>query len=115
MTIKYKNLCRNHKVTGTTNATTDQLYLASNGDAQINEATAYNSDATNSVTLYFYILASGEAATDFQPMWAQQIAAGTSDILGGLLGHVVPSGGTIECYASAADDGSVTISGIDIV
>lgn len=115
MAVDYTNFAINDSITGTAAASADTLYSSSNGRALINQATAHNADTTSSVTVYFYILPSGVAAADVAPIWKQVIAAGGSVILDGLLGHVVPSGGSIQAYASTADDAKVTLSGAEIV
>lgn len=115
MSVTYKNFSINDSVSGTSNAATDTLYTCSSGRGLINQATIKNADASNSVTVHFYILISGGDPTTVSPIWSQEVAAGESAIVDGLLGHVVPSGGTIRAYASTADDAKVTISGTEIV
>lgn len=115
MSVTYKNFSINDSVSGTSDAATDTLYTCSSGRGLINQATVQNADAANSVTVYFYILGSGVAANTVSPVWKQEVAAGESAIIDGLLGHVVPNSGTIQAYASAADDAKVTISGTEIV
>lgn len=114
MTVSLANFALNKPIVGTTDATADTLYTASNGAGQINNATAYNSDGS-AVKLSLYVLPPGVAADAVDPTWEQEIPAGRSVILPGLLGHTVPANGTIQAFAGTTAVVSVTISGATIL
>lgn len=101
-------------IAGTSDASPDTLHNQSSGVGLISAATAFNSSAS-SETLSVYILPAGGDAASVDPIWVQDIAAGEAAILTGLLGQVVPNGGSIVAFASTTDVVRVTISGSDNV
>jgi hypothetical protein len=112
--VTYKNLALNDQITGTAAASVDDVYTQSSGVSQINSASVYNSSAS-SVTIFVYILASGVAATSVDPVCRKTIAAGASEPLDVLIGHIVPNAGTVKAYAGTTNVLRLTISGVEVV
>jgi hypothetical protein len=113
MSVSIKQLVANDQITGITDATVDTMYTASNLTAQINAATVHNSDVS-AVDISVYILPSGVAATAVDPVAVQNIAAGESEVLADLIGHVVPKDGTLVAFAGTTNVLRVTVSGLEI-
>jgi hypothetical protein len=113
MSVSIKQLVSNDQIAGTSAATTDTLYTASNVTAQLNAATAYNGHAS-AVTVSFYILPTGIAATAVDPVAVQTITNGESAIIADLIGHVIPKNGTLEAFAGTTAVIRVSASGIEI-
>jgi len=114
MTVLYKNFAINDKVTGTSDAAVDTGYTNSNGVGQITAATGKNTH-TGSVTVHFYVLPSGVAATATVPAWSQEFAAGQSNIIDGLIGKIIPNLGSIKYYCTTTDVFYANIDGVEIV
>jgi hypothetical protein len=109
-----RSMALNVLINGTSDASPDILYQQNNGTGLIGMASAFNG-STNSETLSVYILAPSGSAATVDPVWVEDIEAGASVILSGLLGQVIPAGGSIVAFASTADVIRVTISGSNVV
>jgi hypothetical protein len=113
MPVQLKSLALNDLITGTAAASTDTVYTASNGIAQIDQATAYNTSAS-AVTLHVYILAPSVAATAAAPIVSKSVGASAGIILSELIAHKVPSGGSIQAYAGTTDVIRLSVSGVEV-
>ena len=113
MPVSIKQLVSNGQIVGTTDATADTLYTASNLVAQINAFTAHNANVS-AVTLSVYILTDGVDASAVDPVAVESIPAGESLIFSDLLGHVIPKDGTLEAFAGTTNVVRVTASGLEI-
>lgn len=98
----------------------DLLYTSTGGTTQINQITVTVS-ATTPLWVAFWILPSGGSAAGIKPVWAQSCtAAGIVDslygttIISGLLGQIIPAGGTLSVAAGVTNVGYVTASGIKV-
>ena len=98
----------------------DTLYTSSGGVTQINSITVTNT-SSSALWMAFWILPSSIAASTVPPSWTQQIPAGDSGlsldstaIISGLLGQIIPTGGTLACAAGVTNVGYVTASGIKV-
>jgi hypothetical protein len=94
------------------------LYTSTGGPTQINSITVSNKD-TDQLWVAFWILPSGIAATTCPPTWTQACIAAAGSLFGttiisGLLGQIIPSGGTLVCAAGVTNEGYVTASGIKV-
>jgi hypothetical protein len=84
---------------------------------QINQITVSNS-STSALFMSFWILASGGDPTTTPATWTQFVSAGgggvldATTIISGLLGQVIPTGGTLKCCAGVTNVGYVSASGI---
>jgi hypothetical protein len=98
--------------------TTDLLYTSTSGPTQINQITVVNTSTTVIQLVTFWILPSGIAASAEDPIWAEvvPVSAGSGvhawKIVSGLLGHVIPTGGTLKCSTTTASVVTVTASGV---
>ena len=110
MAYQLKSLAINDQITGTAFGSADVLYTATNVTAQIDMATAYNNDGS-AVIITVFILDSGQSAAADNEITNVSVPAGDSVILTELIGHKVPSGGTIEAFAGTTNVIRVTISG----
>lgn len=113
MPVNLKSMALNSLIAGTTAGTATTVYTANNGIGQIDQATAYNSDAA-AITLYIYILPSGTAATAVDPIDSVSVPAGQSVILNKLISHKVPSLGSVQCYAGTTNKIRVSLSGVEV-
>lgn len=97
----------------------DTLYTSTGFATQINAITATN-NSSSPLWLAFWILPSGVAATSCPPTWTQAVpatAAGSlygSTIISGLIGQVIPVGGTLKVAAGVTNVGFVTASGMTV-
>lgn len=110
MTINRVNLSLNDGISSVSATARDLVYSATNGIANIASATAYNSDAA-AVDLYVAILTNTALTGTVQFIEKVTIGAGARESLANLIGHNVPSGGSIQAYAGTADVIYLTISG----
>jgi hypothetical protein len=119
MAVNLVAIASNDMITGIAAASVDTLYTSTGVVTQINQITVANTTASP-ITMSFWILTSAQAATSFPATWVQIIAAGDGGsldaptIISGLLGQVIPSGGTLKACASTTDVTYVTASGIAI-
>jgi len=113
MSVSIKQLVGNDQIAGTTDATVDTLYTASNLTAQISAATVYNAHGS-AVTISFYILPNGVAATAVDPVAVQSIATVESAIITDLIGHVIPKDGTLVAFAGTTNVLRASVSGLEI-
>ena len=95
------------------------LYTSTGGVTQINSITVTN-ESTSALWMAFWILPSGVAATTCPPTCTQICTAGggggldATTIVAGLLGQIIPSGGTLSVAAGVTNVGYVTASGIKV-
>lgn len=100
--------------------TTDTLYTSAGVTTQINQITCVNTSTTVAQWVSFWILPSGVAASTVPPVWEQTIpvSAGAgidaTVIIHGLLGHIIPSGGTLKCSTFTTNVVTVNASGISV-
>jgi hypothetical protein len=114
MPITMKELVTNDTIAGSTAGTVDTLYTATGVRAHITAFTVANVSASP-VTLTVYILASGVAATAAGPVAVQSIPALGTAIVSDVLGHIVPTGGTIKAFTSTGSTVVVSnVSGFEI-
>lgn len=119
MAVNLVAIASNDQITGTAAASVDTLYTSTGVTTQINQITVSNSTASQQ-TMSFWILPSGGDPTLVPATWVQIIAAGDGasldapTIIHGLLGHVIPIGGTLKCCALTTNVTFVTASGIAI-
>ena len=100
--------------------TTDTLYTSAGVTTQINQITCVNTSTTVAQWVSFWILPSGVAASTVAPVWEQTIpvSAGAgidaTVIIHGLLGHIIPAGGTLKCSTFTTNVVTVNASGISV-
>ena len=100
--------------------TTDTLYTSAGVTTQINQITCVNTSTTVAQWVSFWILPSGVAASTVPPVWEQAIPVSVGSgidavaIISGLLGHIIPSGGTLKCSTFTTNVVTVNASGIAI-
>ena len=98
--------------------TTDTLYTSTGGSTQINQIAVVNTSTTVPQLVTFWVLDSGVAASSVDPTWAEvvPVSAGSGlhgwKIVSGLLGQVIPTGGTLKCSTTTTAVVTVTASGI---
>lgn len=112
MSINLKSLALNDQITSTSATARELVYSATNGIAQIDQATVYNSDAS-ARDLYYYILANTTTTGSVNQIGTVNIAAGATELITDLIGHKVPANGSIQCYASVTNVLFVSISGME--
>lgn len=111
--VTIKSLATNDLISGTSDAAVDTLYFANSVTAQLNTVTCYNSH-TLPVKVTFYIAQFNVAVTGHKPAWVQTIAAGKSEIIAGLAGHVIPFAGALQAFAGTTNVIQVNASGMEI-
>jgi len=119
MAVNLVAICSNDQITSVDDSgtTTDTLYTSTGGVTQINSITVMNT-STSLLWVSFWILPSGVAASSVPATWTQEISAGAggvldaSEIISGLLGHIIPLGGTLKCSTTTTAVVTVTASGI---
>ena len=111
MAVTPKSLALNDQITGTTNATTDTLYTANNGTAQIDAFTVINTTG-GAADISIYILPTGVAATAAYPMIVS-VPANSQVIIPDLIGPKIPKGGAIEAFAGTTNVLRVIASGVE--
>lgn len=120
MAVTLKTIASNDEIASVNDGgtTTDTLHTASAGPTQINQITVVNTSTTVAQLVTFWVLDSSTAASSVDPTWAEvvPVSAGSGlhswKIVSGLLGHVIPTGGTLKCSTTTAAVLSVTASGI---
>ena len=121
MAVSLVAIASNDQVTAVADSgtTTDTLYTSTGVTTQINALTVTNT-STSQVWMSFWILPSGVAASSVPATWTQAIPAGAGGVLdaaaivSGLLGHIIPAGGTLKCDAGTTNVCHVTASGIAV-
>ena len=119
MAVNLVAIASNDQIAGTADSSVDTLYTSTGVVTQINQITVANSTASPQ-TMSFWILPSGVAATASPATWVQIVAAGDAGsldaptIISGLLGHVIPVGGTLKACCLTTNVCYVTASGIAI-
>lgn len=113
MAVSIASFALNDVISGTSDAAVDTLYFANQVSGQINACTVYNAH-TSPVEVSFYILTFGGDATAVEPVAVQTITNGTSAVITGLLGHVIPKNGGLFAFAGTTAVLSVTASGIAV-
>lgn len=117
MAVTLTQIAANDQIAGTDDSTVDTLYTSTGGVTQINSITVSNS-SSSALFMSFWILPSGVAATASPATWTQFVSAGgggtldATTIISGLLGQVIPTGGTLKACAGVTNVGYVTASGI---
>jgi hypothetical protein len=109
--ITVKSLALNDVINGDSASAPDVVYTAP-ADAQIVQITAHNGDTVGN-SVYVYILPAGVVATSAAPVAVTYIGINESEAIADMIGHVVPSGGTITAYADVAGVVTMTVSGIE--
>lgn len=110
MPVELSSFSLNHQIASTTAGAPDQLLTQNNGVGQITMATVNNSSA-GSVVVSVFVLPQSIAPAAVTPVWSQEIPAGRTAILAGLIGHTVPRNGSIRVMASLANVARISISG----
>lgn len=110
MATRPQSMALNDLIAGISAASPDTLYDQIDGIGTIGMAVAYNSSA-GSETVSVYVLDNANDAADVDPTWVQEIPAGRSVILPGLIGQVIPNDGKIQAFASTTNVVQLTISG----
>lgn len=121
MAVSLVAIASNDQITSVSDSgtTTDTLYTSTGVATQINSITVTNT-STSQLFVSFWILPSGVAASSVPATWTQFIPAGgggaldATAIVSGLLGQVIPMGGTLKCDAGVTNVGYVTASGIAV-
>ncbi len=112
MAINHKSMTLNVEVTSTSATSRQLLYGADNGVATIEKFTATNDEG--SAYNISVLVASNQTLSGtivFQDI--VQVPANGTVSLTNLVGHKVPSGGSIQAISSNATGVHVTISGIE--
>lgn len=112
MAITHKSMTLGVEVTSTSATSRQLLYAANNGVATVEKFTAAN-DEGSAYTLSV-LIASDQTLTGtvvFQEIIS--VPANDTISLTDIVGHKVPSGGSIQAYSSNATGVHVTISGIE--
>lgn len=114
MPVTHKALASNDKIASVTDASPDTLYTATGVKACITACTVTNTSLGSNCRISLYILPSGVAASTVTTIATQVVPPASTAILGDILGHIVPSGGTIAAIAETTNLIYVTASGFEI-
>ena len=113
MAINPSNLALNTLIDK--NSATDRklVYSATNGVAQIDQVSIKNVGA-GAVDVHLFILSDDTITGSVTELDVISVGAGLSEPALILIGHKVPSGGSVQAYASSITDAYITISGAEI-
>jgi hypothetical protein len=111
MAITWKSFCLNTNVDSSSSTSRKLLYTASNGVAEVNNATITNTGGA-SVNVSVCIASNATLSGTLQPIETVSVGAGATASVAKAIAHRVPSGGTIQAYASTTTYSCyITISG----
>jgi hypothetical protein len=113
MSINIKPLATNDNIVSVTSATPDLVYTSTGIKTHITAFTVANIGAS-ATTIYVAVLTSAQDASTSGAVAVQSIPAGSTAIIGDVLGHVVPKDGTIEVWSSTTLNLFVSASGFEI-
>ncbi len=112
MVANLKSAVLNEEITSTSPTARQSDYTANNGDCKIDQVTVNN---TNGIAydVYLYISSGTDTTGTLQHITKVQIGANAEAQLPLPIGHVVPSGGSIQYHAGFATGIYITISAIE--
>lgn len=110
MAIERASFTLNNQISATSATSREVLYTATNGVANISQATAVNTD-TSARDLYIYMKEDSTTSGSLTHVEKITISAGKTVALSKLIAHNVPASGTIQAHASTTNVIYVTISG----
>jgi hypothetical protein len=111
MAITWKSFCLNTNVDSSSSTSRKLLYTASNGVAEINNATITNTGGA-AVDVSLCIATNATLSGTLQPIETVSVGAGSTASVAKAIAHRVPASGTIQAYASTTTYSCyITISG----
>ena len=111
MSFTLNNFLLNTQITSISATDRQLAYTASNGIAQIDQITVKNSNVSTAYDVFVYIVSDTTTTGTVVEIQKKNIAADTTVSFEMLIGHKVPSGGSIQVHSTSATDTYLTISG----
>lgn len=113
MPVTHLALATNDQIASVTAGSPDTVYTATGVKACVTACTASNGAISNA-RINVYLLPSGATPTSDMVIATLVVPAYSTVIVGDILGHVVPVGGTIKAYSDVASAIRLTVSGFEI-
>lgn len=103
----------NTQITSTSAINRQVVYTANNGNAKIQQMTVHNSDGVSAFDIFVYIKTDSTVTGTLIEIQEKSVAINGAISLDLVIGHIVPSGGTIQAHSTSATALYMTISGIE--